>query len=304
MAWSCDEYQEWVEKEIRERIKRKRQGRREKCKRKKCKKWCLCCNKWFCWIETFIYWVVEWIVRIVGEWILYVVCRIVTALVSLFLLGLSIAGWIFKWGYCMFWGRSDMDKLPMKELQIEVVIVHKDEETRNPITERTIDQYIYYADMILHQEARITVKRRGKIRETVSSSLWRLDASSVGAKIREWVKAIFLLIGRDNPRYLTVYAIGGIQNAEALHQPLFGSVFIVDGNPDTTLAHELGHALLAFWNAWHSKKKGHLMYVPWTEREDDSGWTAQTGVPKLSRNERCTMRRSRWLEHSWIPFDP
>ncbi len=146
------------------------------------------------------------------------------------------------------------------------------------------------------------MRRRGEMRRTTSAALYELDASSAGAKVWEWVKAIPLLVGRDSPRYLTVYAIGAIKGAEALHQPLFGSVFILKGGPETSLCHEIGHALLTVANAYHSNRRGHLMYVPWDKRQADSNWPRD--VPKLSRNERCTMRRSRWLDWSWVPVIP
>jgi len=53
LEWICSS--EWVRDENVVR----------RCKRKKCRKWCLCCNKWICWLET----VVQWIVRTICGWV-------------------------------------------------------------------------------------------------------------------------------------------------------------------------------------------------------------------------------------------
>ena len=301
MAATCDEYKAQVEEKIEEPIKERLKGARERCKKRKCKWWCACCNKWFCWIETFFYWVVRWVVRIILKWMVYIVCRVFMGLLTFGLTVLNILGWPVKWGWCMILS-GDLDKLPTRQLQVEVVIIDKDDATPNPITEEEIDARISDADRILRHEARISVSRRYAMRRTTSAALYELDQSSFGAKALEWLKAIALLAGRDSPRYLTVYAIGAIKGAEAMHQPLFGSVFILEGDPETSLCHEIGHSLLSVLNAYHSKQRGHLMYVPWHEREADSNWPRD--VPKLSRSERCTMRRSRWLDWSWFPFIP
>lgn len=91
MAQICHDIQEWVEREVRKPIQRRRTERREKCKKKKCKKWCLCCNKWCCWIETFVYWVTEWVVRIVGEWAIRVVCEAIHTNVKI-LIAITVIG--------------------------------------------------------------------------------------------------------------------------------------------------------------------------------------------------------------------
>lgn len=52
LDWVCNT--EWIkDKDVRRR-----------CKKKKCKKWCLCCNKWFCWLEVFV----QWLARQVCAW--------------------------------------------------------------------------------------------------------------------------------------------------------------------------------------------------------------------------------------------
>ena len=302
MARICEEYKEWVEDKIETPIEQQEQRTKKKCKKKKCKKWCLCCNKWFCWLATFFIWVVKWIVKIVGKWFIYIVCRIVSAILTLVLTILNIFSWPVKWIWCIFWGDGDLEQLPMRKLRIEVLIVDYDHETRNPCTISELDKRIEYANRILRARARITVERTSAIRRMNSKALYRIDASSLSGKISEYLKGLFLLLGRNSWRHLTVYVVGGVSGAEGLHLPLYGSIFIEPGTPDTTLCHEIGHALLAVWNTYHSSTLDHLMHTPPDERERACGWPK--GLPKLSRNERCTMRRSRWLDWSWTIVIP
>jgi hypothetical protein len=76
MSQICEEFHEWVESWVEKEV--------QKCKQKKCKKWCLCCNKWFCWIEIVL-------VK-VGQWVARVICEVVN--VALDVLG-GILGLIF-----------------------------------------------------------------------------------------------------------------------------------------------------------------------------------------------------------------
>lgn len=81
--------------------------------------------------------------------------------------------------------------------------------------------------------------------------MYEISASSFGSKVGEFLKGIVLLLGRDDARHLTAYVVGTIEGAEGLHLPLYGSVFLGPGTPDTTLAHELGHALRSVGNTYH-----------------------------------------------------
>lgn len=79
----CEEARRWVEEEIRIPIQRRREKTQKKCKKRKCKWWCLCCNKWFCWLEVLIEMFIEWIVRVVGEWLVETICKIVVKLIKI-----------------------------------------------------------------------------------------------------------------------------------------------------------------------------------------------------------------------------
>ena len=80
---NCEQARRWVEREVRERVERRRERTQRKCRRRRCKRWCLCCNKWFCWIETFIEIFVEWVIKVVGEWLVETVCKMVMRLIKI-----------------------------------------------------------------------------------------------------------------------------------------------------------------------------------------------------------------------------
>jgi len=80
---SCEEARRWVEREIREPIERRRERTERRCEERECNWWCLCCNKWFCWLETIIEIIVEWVVRVVGEWLVETVCKIIVMLIKI-----------------------------------------------------------------------------------------------------------------------------------------------------------------------------------------------------------------------------
>lgn len=74
LAWLCNS--EWVKGGT---------ARRRRCRRRKCKKWCLCCNKWFCWFESFVLWILKKVCGW-GEYIFWgtlVIC-VVAALIIIF----------------------------------------------------------------------------------------------------------------------------------------------------------------------------------------------------------------------------
>ncbi len=77
MALVCWEIVERIEETVWEPVEEWVERREKKCKKKKCKKVCLCCNKWFCWIETFLEKVVTWVAKQVVNFVTRTVCEIV-----------------------------------------------------------------------------------------------------------------------------------------------------------------------------------------------------------------------------------
>jgi len=57
----CHDISEWVEENVSQPVQR--------CVEQDCNWWCLCCNKWFCFIV--------WVIVTVGNWVAHTVCEIV-----------------------------------------------------------------------------------------------------------------------------------------------------------------------------------------------------------------------------------
>jgi hypothetical protein len=293
----CQEYKKKVEERVEKPIRETRVKAQEECRKRKCRKLCLCCNKWLCTLKWVFYVVVEWVVKIVVKWVVYVACRVISSIITLILL-ILLAVWLF---YCQLVTAaggatelpSDVRLLSTKTLRVEVVIIDSNSE-QNPIANGEIDARIADANRILKDRAAIEVRRKSAIRREVSDSLYYLDATGAGGKLSEWLKGFGLLLGRDSPRHMTIYAVRKISGAtEGLHQPFFGSVFIEPDTADTQLAHEFGHALLALDKMGHSEDQKNLMY-PDASREFASGWPRAT--PTLTLEQWCSMRKSRWLD--------
>ena len=80
---ACHEARRWVEREVRRPIERQRARAERRCRERSCNWWCLCCNKWFCWLEIVFYTVIEFIVEVVGEWLVETICEIVIKIIKI-----------------------------------------------------------------------------------------------------------------------------------------------------------------------------------------------------------------------------
>ena len=68
--------------ETRRQIETWRQQQEQRCREQECNWWCLCCNKWFCWLVTVLVRVVEWIVETVCHLVVEIIRVIVMVLVK------------------------------------------------------------------------------------------------------------------------------------------------------------------------------------------------------------------------------
>lgn len=76
MGLVCSEIQEWVEEQIEQPVESFVGQWQETCKKQKCNWWCLCCNKWLCWLVWVVVRVITWVVVTIGKWVTRVVCEI------------------------------------------------------------------------------------------------------------------------------------------------------------------------------------------------------------------------------------
>jgi hypothetical protein len=77
MGRICRETQEWVEEQIEKPIEEWENRQERRCREQDCNWWCLCCNKWFCWLVWILVKVIRWVVVTVGKWVARIVCEVV-----------------------------------------------------------------------------------------------------------------------------------------------------------------------------------------------------------------------------------
>ena len=294
-------------REIHERIETRIKKTREKCKRKRCKWWCGCCNKWFCWLETYFLKVVSWPVRVVCEVVdgvlnvvglifgilhaIPVIGRLLREFQSLInditwrLIGLpgtlaDIIGW--EW---------------TKRLRINIVILSTN---KGPVTTKTaLDPTVKDAQQI-YQGFKIKLIVEDVRVETVEAPAYVLDVGCDGGAIEDdlWLAGSWFeihaneyrtgfegngrrLIGYGGP--ITVFVVRDVKDKIGCSLgPLSDYVTIEGGSPPgKCLAHELGHAC-----GWidHSENVGNLMY-------------ATCGGRRLTKWQRVVIRSSRHVTY-------
>jgi hypothetical protein len=84
---SCEDASHWLE-DVTQRIE-------QQCRQQECNWWCLCCNKWFCWLVTLILRAIRWIVDILCKLILTILVWIIWILVQ-------IVKWVILAVVCLF----------------------------------------------------------------------------------------------------------------------------------------------------------------------------------------------------------
>ena len=88
----CTEAQRWLE-ERRTEIEDWRRTQETRCQEQPCQWWCLCCNKWFCWIVDILVRILIVIIE-VFEHVIEAVCILIVTVIWLVL---SILVQIVKW---------------------------------------------------------------------------------------------------------------------------------------------------------------------------------------------------------------
>jgi hypothetical protein len=102
MGRVCREVQEWVEEQIEQPVEQWVNQLQETCVEQDCNWWCLCCNKWLCWLAWVVVRVVTWVVVTIGKWVARVVCEVVNfvldvvAFVVELILSIPIIGGIIR----------------------------------------------------------------------------------------------------------------------------------------------------------------------------------------------------------------
>ena len=88
----CTEARRWLE-ESRKEIEEWRQTQETHCREQECQWWCLCCNKWFCWIVDILARILTTIVEVI-EHVIEAVCTLIVTIIWLLV---SILEQVVKW---------------------------------------------------------------------------------------------------------------------------------------------------------------------------------------------------------------
>ncbi|MGE5763864.1 MAG: hypothetical protein ACM3ZF_08325 [Mycobacterium leprae] len=80
---ACEQVRRWVEEKVWQPVESWVTRTEQRCREQDCSWWCLCCNKWFCWLVTLVVRIVTWVVVTVVKWVVYLVCKVVTVVVGI-----------------------------------------------------------------------------------------------------------------------------------------------------------------------------------------------------------------------------
>jgi len=274
MSQICTEFYDWVEEWVEQEI--------QKCQQKKCKKWCLCCNKWFCWIEIALVKVGQWVVRIVCE-VVSVVLDAVAGILGI-IFAIPIIGRLLHqiwnalieivWriigllGALLDWLGLDWQK----KYRICIIILSK--QGKPLTTEAALLPTIQSAQAVW--KAAANVKLIVEAVHTVVSTDERDRNLIVECDFGAWTDDLFLsgsnfelyanvycfygagrrLIGWASP--VVVFAVEDIVNHRGCSLGLFTDYVTIKASSPGCLAHELGHAAYPYWR--HHSDPVNLMH--------------------------------------------
>ena len=308
MARYCREVQEWIEEEIEKPVEEWVEKRVRKCKRRKCKKWCLCCNKWFCWIETFLEKVITWVVVTVGKWVTRVVCEVIHLVIDVigFVVGLVLAipiiGRLIKeiWNVIIEIGNRILG-LPdlilcafgvmwTKKLRICIIILRIDEKTPTA-TPESLKPDIDKAVRIYKDAANVDFVVEGIHTVNKPSPSRNLDVScGAGAWWEDlWLEGSYFEVTANTQCFdgiarritgfaspVIVFVVRDVGDKLGCSVGPLSDYVTVEGDNPICLAHEVAHAC----SLWHHGNREYLM-------------NGRCGGTKLKKWQKCLLRNSR-----------
>jgi hypothetical protein len=262
MSQVCEEFHEWVESWVDQEI--------QKCKQKKCKKWCLCCNKWFCWIEIGLVKVGQWVTRVVCE-VVNVALDIVGGILGIIFM-IPILGRFLRqvwsalldliWRFVGLLG-SLLDWLGVdweKKYRICIIILSK--QGKPLTTEANLLPTIQAAQATWKSAANVKL-----IVEAVHTAIDERDRNLVvECDFGAWTDDLFLtgsnfelfgnvycfdgagrrLIGLASP--VVVFVVEDVVNKRGCSLGPFSDYVTIKAASPGCLAHELGHAVYPWWH--------------------------------------------------------
>jgi hypothetical protein len=312
MAEYCREVQDWIEEKIEQPVEEWIEKRVEKCKKKKCKKICLCCNKWLCWIETFLEKVITWVVITIGKWVTRVVCEIVHVILDVlgFVLGLifsiPIIGRLLReiWDIIVEVANRAIGIFDLlgcalginwtKRLRICVIIL-RDEKGTEILKEAEIQPAIEWAKKVYKEAANVDLLVNGVNTVEKPSPKANLNVScGAGAWWDDlWVPGSYFEYMANTECFggianrvtgwaapVTVFVVRSIDSGSGCSMSVFSDYVVIDKTRVGSLAHEVGHACgLA------------------EDSSADNLMNQETNGPNLKKSQKCILRNSRHVSY-------
>jgi hypothetical protein len=113
MGRVCSEIEQTIQDRIERPVEQFLGQWEQQCRTQPCNWWCLCCNKWFCWLAWVVVRIIVWVVEIVTRIVTRVVCEVVNVVLDVLgfiftlLLSVPIIGGILRtiwnWVTEIFW---------------------------------------------------------------------------------------------------------------------------------------------------------------------------------------------------------
>ncbi len=102
---ACEKLKKAIEEQVQKPVEKWISREERRCKRRSCNWWCLCCNKWFCWLVTVVAKIVTWVLVTIIKWVTYLVCKIVMVVVEIVVkLVLRVLKFLVTVFVCLFTG--------------------------------------------------------------------------------------------------------------------------------------------------------------------------------------------------------
>lgn len=99
----CDDVRRAIEEEVEVPATDWVRREEQRCREQECNWWCLCCNKWFCWIAVVIVKIITWVVVLVIKWVVTIVCQVVAFVVDIVVkLVIRILEFLVSFFVCLF----------------------------------------------------------------------------------------------------------------------------------------------------------------------------------------------------------